>query len=110
MSEAHQGVVAGDPVSSQAGVSLKVEKCPCTVRPEHAVDPASVEPTASEAQLQIGDVVAPHHRRVEIEVAVAQAVASLDQCSHGAAVETTVFVKAPCGLEAAEAGLGVKAE
>ena len=47
---------------------------------------------------------------MEIEIAVAQAVAGLDQCSHGAAVETTVFVKAPFGLEAAEAGLGVKAE
>ncbi len=103
-------MVASDPVSSESGIPLEVEECPCTVRPEHAVDPASVEPKASEAQLQIGDVVAPHHRRVEIEVAVAQAVASLDQCSHGSGVETTVFMEAPFGLEAAETGLGVRAE
>ena len=47
---------------------------------------------------------------MEIEVAVAQAVAGLDQCSHGSGVETTVFMKAPFGLETAETDLGVKAE
>ena len=47
---------------------------------------------------------------MEIEVSVAEAVAGLDQCSHGGGVETTVFVKTPFGLETAEASLGVKAE
>ena len=110
MLEAYEGVGASDPVGSEAGVPLEVEECTRAVRSEHAVDPTGVEPKASEPQLEIGDVVAPHHWRVEIEVAVAQAVAGLDQCSHGGGVETTVFVKTPFGLETAEASLGVKAE
>ena len=60
--------------------------------------------------MEIGDVVAPHHRRVEIEVAVAKAVAGLDQRGHSRSVQTTVFMKTPFGLEAAEACFGVTAK
>tara|TARA_B100001146_G_C15832520_1_gene285687 strand:- start:86 stop:421 length:336 start_codon:yes stop_codon:yes gene_type:complete len=60
--------------------------------------------------LEIGDVVAPHHRRVKIEVAIAEAVAGLDQCSHSRSVQTTVIVKTSFGLEGAEAGFGVTAK
>ncbi len=110
LSEAYEGVVASDPVSSEAGVPLEVEECPRAVGSEHAIDPSSVEPETPEPQLEIGDVVAPHHRRVEIEITVAEAVAGLDKRSHSCSVQTTVFVKTPFGLEAAEAGFGVAAK
>jgi|TARA_Y100001949_G_C15855702_1_gene272709 hypothetical protein len=44
LSEAYEGVVASDPVGSEAGVPLEIEKCPRAVGSEHAVDPAGVEP------------------------------------------------------------------
>ncbi len=110
MLEAYEGVGASDPVGSEAGVPLEVEECTRAVGSEHTVDPASVEPETSQPQLEIGDVVAPHHRRVEIEATVAEAVAGLDQRSHSRSVQTTVFVKTPFGLEAAEAGFGIAAK
>tara|TARA_B100000586_G_scaffold128500_1_gene92934 strand:+ start:99 stop:374 length:276 start_codon:yes stop_codon:yes gene_type:complete len=82
LSEAYEGVVASDPVSSEASVPLEVKECPSAVGSEHAVDSTGVEPETPQTQLEIGDVVAPHHRRVEIEVTVAKAVAGLDQRSH----------------------------
>ena len=103
-------MVASDPVSREAGVSLEVEECPRAVGSEHAVDPAGVESETPQAQLEIGDVVAPHHWRVEIEVTVAKAVAGLDQRSHSRSVQTPVFVKTPFGLEAAEADFSVTAK
>jgi len=47
---------------------------------------------------------------VKIEVAIAEAVAGLDQCSHSRGVQTTVFVKTSFDLEGAEAGFGVVAK
>ena len=110
LSEAYEGVVASDPVSSEAGVPLEVEECPRAVGSEHAIDPSSVEPETPQAQLEIGNVVAPHHWRVEIEGAVAKAVAGLDQRSQSRSVQTTVFVKTSFSLEGAEAGFGVTAK
>ena len=110
LSETYEGVVASDPVGSEAGVPLEVEECTRAIGSEHTVDPAGVEPETSQPQLEIGDVVAPHHWRVEIEVTVAKAVAGLDQRSHSRSVQTTVFVKTPFGLEAAEADFSVTAK
>ena len=110
MSEAYEGVGASDPVGSEAGVPLEVEECTRAVGSEHTVDPAGVEPKTSQPQLEIGDVVAPHHRRVEIEATVAEAVAGLDQRSHSRSVQTPVFVKTPFGLKAAEADFSVTAK
>ena len=110
LSEAYEGVVASDPVSSEADVSLEIEKCPRAIGSEHAVDPTGVEPETPQSQLEIGDVVAPHHRRVKIEGTIAEVVAGLDQCRHSRSVQTTVFVKTSFGLEAAEADFGVTAK
>ena len=103
-------MVTSDPVSCEASVPLEVEECPRAVGSEHAVDPAGVESETPQAQLEIGHVVASHHWRVEIEVAVAKVVAGLDQRSHSRSVQTPVFVKTPFGLEAAEAGFSVTAK
>ena len=47
---------------------------------------------------------------MKIEVAIAEAVAGLDQCGHSRSVQTTVIVKTSFGLEGAEAGFGVTAK
>tara|TARA_Y100001949_G_scaffold165339_1_gene160974 strand:- start:360 stop:524 length:165 start_codon:yes stop_codon:yes gene_type:complete len=49
LSEAYEGVVASDPVSREAGVSLEVEECPRAVGSEYAVDPAGVESETPQA-------------------------------------------------------------
>jgi hypothetical protein len=47
---------------------------------------------------------------VEIEIAVAESITGLNQCSHGCSVQATMFAKTPFGLEAAEVGFGVTAK
>ena len=47
---------------------------------------------------------------MEIEVTVAESIAGFNQRSHSRSIQTTVFVKTPFGLEAAEVGFGVTAK
>ena len=100
----------GDPISSQTSVSLEVEEGPRAIRSENTVYPSGVEPKASQTQLEISNVVAPHHRRLEVKVAVAKGVAGFDQSSQGCGIEQTVLTKPFFGLETAKMGLGIKAE
>ena len=49
-------------VGDEAHVLLEVRQGALGGRPEDAVDPAGVEPERAESELELGDVVAAHHR------------------------------------------------
>ena len=66
-------VGAADAVGGQPGVALEVLERRLGGGPEDAVDPAGVEAERAEAALELGDVVAPQHRRGEVEEAVTRA-------------------------------------
>jgi len=68
-------------------VFLEVSQGPRRVRTEDPVDSPGVETQISQAELQVSDVLAPEHRNMEVEVAVAQAQTGLDQGGLGDLVD-----------------------
>jgi hypothetical protein len=82
LAELVQGADSGRPtdgIDRQAGVALEVEQRLLGLRAEDPVHLAGVEAERAQPALQVGHVVAPQHRGVAIEHAVAQLVAGLDQ-------------------------------
>jgi hypothetical protein len=108
--QAHNGGRSGNAIGYEARVALEVEEGTSRVRAKDSVYPTGIEAEASQSELQVGDVVAPEHRCVQVQVAVTQVEARLDQgCCRGR-VEETVFVQAPLGLEAPDTGGGCRTE
>ena len=68
---------------------------PGRLRPEQAVLAARVEPERVQLALQRADVVAAEHRGVQVQGAVAQAVARLDQLAPGVGPHEAVHPEAP---------------
>jgi hypothetical protein len=60
--------------------------------------------------LQVSDVIASEHWSVEVEVAVTEAVAGLDEGGMRSVVDRSVFVEAPLGLEGQQCPSGVGSE
>ena len=60
--------------------------------------------------MQVGYVVTAEHRRVEVEVTIAEAVAGLHEGSMGGIVDRSVFIEASFGLEGQEGPDGIGAE
>ena len=69
------------------------------VRAEDAVDPAGVETEAPEVPLELGDVVAPEVGGAQVERAIPEAPAGLDQRGPGHVVADAVGVQPPGPLE-----------
>jgi len=60
--------------------------------------------------LEVGYVVTAEHWRVEVEVAIAEAVAGLHEGCMGGIIDRSMFIKAPFGLEGQEGPDGIGAE
>ena len=103
-------VGSGDAVQYQPGVPLEVAQGTGGVGSEDAVDPTGVEAEAPETELEVGDVVATEHRRVQVQVAVAEAVAGLDEGGQRVVIDVAVLVQAPLRLEPGDLGSRVWSE
>ena len=109
VTEALQGVdrlVAADAVGGQADVALEVVEGPRRQRAEDAVDPPGVEAEATEAALQLGDVVAAQVGGAVVEEAVTEVPAGLDEGGPRLLVAAAVDSEAPGALERPDGRLG----
>ena len=101
-SEAIQRVDRGgtaDPVDAEAGVALELLDGADGVGSEDAVDPPGVEAQPTEPALQLGDVLAAGHGGLQVQQAVAQLVALLDERTPGEGTADAVGVESVVGLE-----------
>ena len=99
LAESKDGLGSGDAIDRQADVPLEVAECPGRVRAEDPVDPTSIESEAAEAELEVGHVVAPKHRSVQVEMTIPEPDPCLHEGSLGGLVDRAVFVQAALGLE-----------
>lgn len=88
-----------DAVDPETGVALELLAGVHGVRTEDAVHPPGIEAEASEPALELGDVLAPHHRRLQVEESVAERVPLLDEGPPGLGTADAVGVEAVLGLE-----------
>ena len=105
-------MVAGphDAVGREAGVALELPERGFGLGPEDAVLATGVEAEPVEPALKVGDVVAAQHRPAEVEQAVAEPVAALDQRAPGLRSADAVDAQAARVLELADRALGRVAE
>jgi len=74
--------------------------------PEDPVHPPGVESQGAQEALEFGDVVSSHHRALEVEQAIPEAIAGLDQGRPRGEVAYPGLGEAPMGLEGADRGVG----
>ena len=94
-----QRVQAGDPVGYLTDVALELAEGPVAVGPEQAVLTARIEPERVQLALQRADIVAAEHRGVQVQGAVAQAVARFHQLAPGVGPHDAVHTEQPILLE-----------
>ena len=95
-----------DAVHGEPRVALEVGQGLGGEGPEDAVDATGVEAEGRQPSLQVGDVVAAQHGAAEVEEAVPEAQARLDQGRPGLGAADAVDAQAPAVLEALDGGLG----
>src|SRR5690606_15712344 len=96
------GIGPADLIGDQTGVALEVSDRGPGPRTEDAVDPTGVESERAEPQLELGDVVAAHHRRTQAHQPIAQTELRFDQSSPGSGVADAVAAQAGLLLEPAD--------
>ena len=97
---------AGDPVGHLTDVALELAEGPVAVGPEQAVLAARIEPERVQLALQRADIVAAEHRGVQVQGAVAEAVARFHQLAPGIGPHDAVHAEQPVLLEAADGLVG----
>ena len=102
--------LADDAVGEQPGVALEVEHGALHVVVVHAALGAGVEAQQVELDLQGEHVVAAERRFLEVQQAVAQGVAGLDQLAPGVGADDAVREQAALLLEGAHRDLGTRSE
>ena len=89
VAESTQVVQGGRPteaVNGQTTVALEFPQGTVGVGPEDPVDPAGIEPQASEMLLELGNVVTSGHGPGQVQQSIAQRKARLNQCRPGGGV------------------------
>lgn len=110
LTECLNGLGPRDSVDGQAGILLEVAQCTRGVRAEDSVDTACVEPETAQTELEVGYVIAPEHRSVQVEVPVPKADPGLHEGGLSGLVHAAVLVEAPFGLKCEERPGGIRAE
>ena len=90
---------AGDSVLGHAAVGLEVQQRTQTVWSEDPVDLSRFEAERVEAALEVGNVVAAHHRHPVIQHAIAKGVSGTDQRTPGIGADDAVRGQATASLE-----------
>ncbi len=91
-------------VRGQPGVSLELCERAGRSIPKNSIDSPGVEPEPTETLLEVGDVVAAHHRAAPVQEAVAERKAGFDERRPGLSSAHSVDTQAPSVLERLEGG------
>lgn len=104
------GVRAADLIGDEACVALELTHSGTRRRTEDAIDPTGVEAQGSEAELQLGDVVASHHRGPETHESVAEAELRFHQSRPGRSVADPIAGESRLDLEVGDGRFGGSTE
>ena len=108
--ELPERALADDAVQGEAGVALEVEHGALDLLVVHAALRPGVEAQQVELDLELQHVVAAERRLAQVEQAVAERVAGLDELAPGVGAHAPVGEQAALLLEREDGGLGVRPE
>ena len=111
--ESIQGVNRGtsdNPVVRKAHVLLELLGCLMSSGSENAIDPVWVETELAEPALELGHVIASHHRVAVVEEAIAKTMVGFHEGVPSLRSADPVDHQAPVPLKATQRGLGLGAE